>query len=567
MGKAAAARTLSLLVAASGAGCVRAPEPPPLERLLPALGPLTFLTLDEVARPVTLLRPGESRTCSVVAGPRTRLRFWVGLPKPPTRGFVEVRAEAGGRTVVERRTAAGRLQSWMELSGEVPAHARELKLTAALVTAHGRPLPSGPEEVLLAVGSPRLVHRREEQPRVVLWISQDTVRADRLGAYGYARPTSPVFDRLARGSLVFENAMSTSSWTLPALASQATSLLPSEHGALRSDLARRPEAGPTVFEVLSRHGFTVLGATANVFFSPAHGLADGFDTLLVHPLARADVLIDRLLQRLAEWDGGDLALFVHLMDPHLPYVPPPPYDTLLGPEAPSPQTASPAERKRTAWSAAYDGEIAWTDAQIGRLLRALEERGLFERALVLYTADHGDELLDHGGFDHGHTLYEELVRVPLVLRVPGGRGGRIATPVSTLDIAPTLLDALGLEAPASFRGESLLPLADGKPRRGRYLFAETETKQRRPRQYAVREGQLKLILGLSREEEGRVVARQLFDLHADPFERASLPASEIPLDRVAEGYVATARAKAAEGRRAVLGAEAIEQLKALGYLQ
>jgi arylsulfatase A-like enzyme len=563
MPKAAAAALLLLAVACLRAGS-RPPDAPPLNRLLPALGPAVYLSLGEVTRPATLMRLGEARACAIEAASASRLRLWIGLTKQPSRGFVEVRAEAGGRTVLERRVAAGRLTSWMELSGDVPPGARDLRIRADLVTAGGRPLP--PEGALVALGGPRLVRRPSRPPRVVLWISQDTVRADRLGAYGYARPTSPVLDRLARESLLFENAMATASWTLPSLASQVTSLLPSEHGAVLAELARRPEAGATVFESLSQHGFTVIGASANVLFSAPHGLADGFDTLLVHDVARADILRWRLLERLEEWDGGDLALFVHFMDPHLPYVPPPPYDTLFSPPAGERVPATPAEKKRTAWSAAYDGEIAWTDAQIGKLLDELRKRGLLDNALVVYSSDHGDELLEHGGFDHGHSLYEELVRVPLVVRVRGGNGRRIATPVSTLDIAPTILDVLRLPLPASFRGESLLRVAEGAARRKRHLHAETQTKAYLPRQYAVREGDLKCIVGVSRDPEARIVERRLFDLRADPGETRSLPEAAASLRRAAEAYAAAA-ASPAEPRRADLGAEGLERLKALGYIQ
>lgn len=562
---AAGVATIAALATLAPSACAPRAELPPLRRLLPALGPAVPVTLGEVTRPATLLRPGESRTCPITANAKTRFRLSIGLTKQPERGFVVVRATAGGRTLVERRTAAGRLSSWMDMAADVPEGARELTLTAELVTANGRALPSEDEDVRIALGGPRLVEPATRPPRVVLWISQDTVRADRLSAYGYPRPTSPVLDRLAGESLLFENVMATASWTLPSLASQATSLLPSQHGAVRADLARRPEAGPTVFEVLAQQGFTVLGASANVFFSAAHGLADGFDLLFVQNVARGDILRWRLEERLAEWDGGDLALFVHFMDPHLPYAPPPPYDTMF-PAASGAPAVTQGERKRNAWSGAYDGEIAFTDAQIGKLLDNLARRGLLDRALVLYTADHGDELLEHGGFDHGHSLYEELVRVPLVVRLPADRRGRrIAPPVSTLDIAPTLLAALGIAAPPSFRGENLLPLAEGAARRERYLYAETETKLRLPRQYAVREGALKAIVGFSRDAEPPRVDRQLFDLRADPGERRSLAAGA--LLRVAETYAGTALAGRNPSRPAALPAEAKEQLKALGYIQ
>lgn len=566
MARVGRARVLPLLALAALPGCRRPQDLPPLTRLLPALGPAVALTLDQVTRPATLLAPGESRACAIEAGPGTRLRLWMGLPEVPPRGFVVVRARVEGRTILERRAAAGRLSSWMELVADVPPDARRLEIEVDLVTAGGRSL--GPEggSARIALASPRLARPARRPPRVLVWISQDTVRADHLSAYGYARPTSPALERLARESLVFEDAMATASWTLPSLASQVTSLLPYEHGAVRSDLALRPGV-ETVFEVLSRSGFTVLGASANPFFSASHWLANGFDSLVVNPTASASRLRSQLTALLAEWDGGDLALFVHFMDPHLPYQPPEPYDTMFQSPAPAGPVPALKDRQLRARTDLYDGELAFTDAQIGALLSILERRGLLKGAVLVYTADHGDELLDHGGFDHGHSLYQELLHVPLVMRVPGRKAQRIATPVSMLDVAPTVLDAFDLKAPPAFRGESLLPLARGAARKGRQLFAETQTRKSRPLLYAVREGTRKCIVGLSRKEQGKMVSTEVFELATDPGERTSLEGEGDPRRRLAERYAASAAAATLNARKAVVGKEALEQLRALGYLE
>src|SRR5262249_35008479 len=147
---------------------------------------------------------------------------------------------------------------------------------------------------------------------------------DHLSAYGYARPTSPRFDRMARDFALFERAVAACSWTLPSLASQFTSRYPTYHGALRHNLPLN-HASRSLFETLAGEGFTVLGVTGNDLVSPALGLARGFDALW-YADGRGQDLAARLESALGEWGGGDVALFVHLMDPHAPYVPPAPYD-------------------------------------------------------------------------------------------------------------------------------------------------------------------------------------------------------------------------------------------------
>lgn len=541
----------------------RAPERPTLARLLPALGDAVPLRLDSITRPATLLSFGEGRSCPIDAGPGARVRFWVGLPAIPPRGVVKVEARLGTETLALRRLAANRLGRWMELASDVPAGRHTLSITAQLVTQGDRPLTDAAAGFRVALGGPRLTHRSAGPRRVLVWISVDTVRADHLSFYGYARATSPALERLARQALVFENAMSTASWTLPSLVSQATSTLPSEHGAVERESGRRRDV-ESIFETLSRAGFTVLGCTGNPFVSASHGLAEGFDRL-TYDGRKADHLRERLIQELDEWEGGDLALFIHFMDPHLTYSPPPPFMERfrLAPEV----LAGLSAEKRALEDARslYDGELAWTDLQIGLLLEALDARGLLDDAVIAYSADHGDELLDHGGWNHGHTLYQELVHVPLLVRVPGQVPRRIATPVSTIDLAPTLLEALGVKAPASFRGESLLRRLSGQARSERWLFAETQWRAERPLQYAVRDGDRKLVVALSRGPDRKVVREDLFDLRSDPLETRSLPDPPDALREAALRYAM--HAADSHGPKAVVDPETSRQLRALGYVQ
>jgi arylsulfatase A-like enzyme len=405
---------------------------------------------------------------------------------------------------------------------------------------------------------------------VLLWISQDTVRADHLGAYGYGRRTSPHFDRRAREWVFFEDAVSTASWTLPSLASQFTSRYPLFHGATR-DGRPRDERHVTLFQALGGAGFTVLGVTANDFVSPYFGMANGFDVLRYaggtggpEGYQRAEDVNRTVLQTLGEWRGGDLAVFAHYMDPHYPYDPPPPYASLFPADGSDVAGGGPRARPE----ALYDGELAYTDGQIDLLLKEIEARGLLRDAVIAYTADHGEEFLDHGGWRHSRTLYREMLRVPFALRLPGVGGRRVPEPVSLVDLAPTLLDALGISSPVSFQGRSLLPLARREPMPARELFAETERNLAQSHRLAVHVGPLKYIVLSRNGRPHERLSEELYDLAADPAERRSdltRPEAET-LRRAATAYLLRGRAERPPGR-VEAPPEVRDRLRALGYLR
>ena len=423
----------------------------------------------------------------------------------------------------------------------------------------------------IVVASPRIETPRREPGRVLVWISQDTVRADHLSAYGYPRATSPRFDRRSPAWVVFDDALATSSWTLPSLGSQFTSRYPLFHGATGAR-RRRDERYPTLFESLAGAGFTVLGITANDFVSSYFGLADGFDALRFtggsegpEGRQRAEDLNRLALEALAEWRGGDLALFVHYMDPHHPYDPPPPFDAMFPVDAAKDDGHGSSGRARM--EAAYDGEIAYTDAQIDALLEELERRGLLRDAVIVYTADHGEEFLDHGGWKHSRTVYREMLHVPLALRLPGTGGRRVAETVSLIDLAPTVLEALGVAAPASFQGRSMLPLARGERLAAREIYAETGRTTDGSLRLAVQLGSVKYVR-TQYNDAGKPPGEELFDLAADPTEQKSdldHPEAE-RLRRYATAYLARGRDEAPKAATAEVPSEVRARLRALGYL-
>lgn len=315
----------------------------------------------------------------------------------------------------------------------------------------------------------------------VLLVILDTVRADHLSAYGYARETSPNLDRLAAEGERYERAYAQSPWTLPAIATILTGQPPHVHQASRASKGLHKVAGgvPTLAELFSAAGFRTAAVMNVVFCSPESGLSRGFDR---YDYARSDrsnvgsrdalATTDAALSWLEGIGDDPYFLVVHYFDAHLTYDPPPPYDTMFEPDgraAIEPGFGSAdqvreiadgtlplTERQKQSLEARYDGEIRFIDDQFGRLRRGLEERGLWDRTTVLVVADHGEEFWEHGSFEHGHTHHRELIEIPLILRRPGTPGGVVRKErVRQLDIAPTLLHQAGLRVPAGMPGPPL----------------------------------------------------------------------------------------------------------------
>jgi arylsulfatase A-like enzyme len=558
------------------AACGPRPAPPPLQRLLPCLGAPAFVSLDEESRPAVRLRPGDSLSCPVTAERGSRLVFALGaLDGAPRVGSVRLTVTAGGRTVFSGDMPARRARWWKRTATLESAGALTVAFRVEHLGADGKPRAAAGAEPWIALGSPRLYSPRPGPARrALVWISQDTVRADHLGAYRYARATSPAFDRFAAQAILFERAHAPASWTLPSLASQILSRYPSFHGAVLRGLGADPRHA-TLFERLADAGFTVLGVTGNLFVSPERNLADGFDVFRYSGL-RADALTRHARGLLDESGGGDVALFVHYMDPHFSYDPPPPFDTAFDTGYRGPIDGKNFRQARTSAEvehvkALYDGELLFTDQQIDALLQDIGRRGLLERAVVAYTADHGEEFKEHGAWGHADTLYEELLHVPFALRVPGVPPRRLPEKVCLVDLAPTVLDLFGLPVPASFQGRSLAPLIRGGKLPEQLTYAETSQTHDRNQKVAVREGRLKYVMNVprGREAEPRILREELFDLDNDPAERASLAAEgdRERLRRYALAYLARARAQATEPVAVSLSPTVLERLRALGYVQ
>lgn len=291
-----------------------------------------------------------------------------------------------------------------------------------------------------------------ERPRNVLLITLDTMRADRIGAYGYAGARTPNLDALAREGVRFDDATAPAPITGPAHTGILTGMLPARFGVRDNVLTPLPEAATTLAEQLSARGFTTGGFVGAFILDRPYGFAQGFDAF--GGFARVDSGTEANAERTADAvvdDGlGWLAsvpadkpffAWIHLYDAHVPYAPPPPF------------------------AQDYDGEIAFVDQQVGRLLAALRDRNALENTLIVAIGDHGESLGEHGEDDHGVFVYDAVLRVPLIIRGPGTtRGHVVSEQVRAIDVLPTILDLLEIPPSQSVDGTSLEALLAGRTR-------------------------------------------------------------------------------------------------------
>jgi arylsulfatase len=431
-------------------------------------------------------------------------------------------------------------------------------LAAALVAALagcGRDAPAGDAPPAGAdTGGPR-----EGRPNVVL-VVVDSLRADALSIHGYARQTSPRLDAFGRENIVFDDAHTVAAATAPAMAALMTGRLPYyEAGTFWTTLtsyglhrffASESEAGvpqglDTLAEVLKRHGYATAGFVTNSHLKQIFHFHHGFDVFgeLMEPAApRADPLpygpADELTRGAIEWlrgaGAGPFFLFLHYMDVHDPYLPPPEYRALF--EHARVEGRSDAQIQPV-WLAGehldasehrhigehmrglYDASVRYTDHWIGELLDELRRAGRWDDTLVVVTSDHGEEFLEHGGTIHKGTMYQELMRVPLLLRVPGRGPARIPVPVRNFDVMPTILDlAVGGDLPPELDAVSLRRLVEGVP--GADSGALVASFPLMPAWEATRvvsDGRFKLLDRPLVPEQG-----ELYDLREDPREQTNL---------------------------------------------
>ncbi len=391
----------------------------------------------------------------------------------------------------------------------------------------------------------------------VVFITLDTLRADRLGCYGFQGISTPAIDGLARDGVLFEQVTATVPLTFPAHASIFTGRIPPHHGVRDNGGFFLEDSETTLAERFKQAGFVTGGFVAAWVLESRWGLSQGFD----HYSDRFDLSQYKILSLGTVQKQGDEVMsdalawletvkqrkffaWVHLYDPHAPYEPPEPYKSRY-PDQP------------------YLGEVAYTDHVVGRLVEWLNGNGLMGRTLVVVTGDHGESLAEHGESTHGYFIYDSTMHVPLVIRTPWGLKGRSRTQVAQVDIMPTVLDLLGLAPQPGIDGHSLVrALFDPRADLGHVAYSETYY----PRYHfgwqhlqGLRDGKQQFI---------EAPRPELYDLAKDPGEASNVYKTftgQAEALRVAMRELASTGEKAAPERKG-LDPETLQRLAALGYV-
>ncbi len=406
-------------------------------------------------------------------------------------------------------------------------------------------------------------------PWNVLVITLDTTRADFLGCYGKESARTPNIDGLAAGGYLFWNHFSAVPVTTPSHSTIFTGTYPPFHGVRDNGLFSLPEVSTTLAEVLQDKGYATGAAIGAFPLTREYGLDQGFDFYEDHisvtaenyqgertqekdglffeerPAARVN---DAILPWLREATEGPFFAWIHYWDPHFPHIPPEPFSQLYDYDL-------------------YQGEIAYADHSLGAILEELKKAGVYERTMIVITADHGEGRGEHDEDTHALLAYNATLRVPLVIKVPGREGGvRIDQRAGTVDILPTILNLLEMESPEEVQGRSLVPMMDGaqgQERRGLY-YAETlspRLSQGWGELRALYDGPYKLIYGPRSE---------LYNLEADPTELHDLHAAEPDVaERMRsglEGYLERVASQASMGAIHQASEESLQRLAALGYI-
>ncbi|MBW2460167.1 MAG: sulfatase [Deltaproteobacteria bacterium] len=426
---------------------------------------------------------------------------------------------------------------------------------------------------------------RPAAPRNVLVYLVDTLRRDKLTIYDPdTRVRTPGLSSfVSAGAAVFSRGHTQENWTKPSVATLLSGLLPWEHTAT-SDDAVVPGSVELLSETLKDAGFHTGAFIANGYVSDKFGFRQGWASFRNYIREGRRTQASFVAADVLGWlddrpEDEPFFLYVHTIDPHVPYMPP---NDVLETYDPGPydgpvdfgrdrQTLEKIKsgamrinaRDRQRLEALYDGEITYHDVHFASIIEGLTRRGLAEDTLVVFTSDHGEEFFDHGSVGHGHSVYEELLSVPFVIRIPGltAASSRIEDPAGLVDIAPTILDALGRPVPEAMTGRSLLPLLRGEvPDAPRAVISGFMNGWR-----TIVVGRYKLIQ--------RTSARMmLYDLEADPGETTDLAADRPLAVRYLRGLLGLTLAGAAAGapthraEETVIDAETEAQLRALGYV-
>lgn len=566
--------------------------------------------LEGIFRESVITRAPETLRWPVRVPQRPKFEVGLGtLDDEPLTFRVAIATTAGEELLFERTLTTS--NRWEDVSFDLDEYrGQDVTLVFSL---------DGPEGTPGLWGSPMLRQRVEVAPddlQAVILIVADTLRADHLSFHGYERPTAPHLANLAASGVVFLDAYSHAPWTRVSVPSLVTSLHPMSHN-LRAWSDRLPNAALTLAEVYREAGWATVGFSSIPHTSHAANMHQGYESLYVarsedqYFAKTARGFTDQLLPWLERHQDQRFFVFFHVFDPHFPYEPRPPYDTLWTSAAQNeahriqmPKVSSVVtnmlkasqgmatrqemERSGTDTQAYietrqghYDASIRAMDEELGRIVERLSELGLEERTLVAFTSDHGEEFLEHDWMGHGHSLYNELIHVPLFFWNPSKIPARVVeTPVQHLDVLPTLLELSGLAIPQSAQGQSMIPLWNGTPGwRDQPIVSERPGDDHLltppPREYSseslIFDGWKLIYHGSGR---GELPEFELYDHEKDPGETRDLAADHPEIVKRLAGLLETWRLDAV-AKRLPNDADAIdslsdkelERLRSLGYIQ
>jgi len=432
--------------------------------------------------------------------------------------------------------------------------------------------------------------RPPRRPNVIL-VTLDTVRADRLGGYGYARDTSPRLDAFTRDAVRFDHAMTATTFTTPSHASILTGLYPAAHGALTNGWGL-PPAAETLTKILADGGYeTAAFVAARWVLGRQFGFDQGFTTFEEGNKGprTAEEITRGALRFLDLVQERSFFMWLHYYDAHCPYQPPAPFEQMFTEGIQSDLDTRGRCGKNSynrielsdedvrLVNGLYDGAIRYLDQHLGVLFTTLSRRGLLDGTIVVIVGDHGEELHDRGSFGHNLTLYECETRVPLWIRLPGARSSLprpVEQPVSTVDIAPTILQLVGLSSHGALDGRSLVPLLGGDDSKGhpvqerwppdRAVFSRIAPEEGSEDRVALRLGQWKLHLTV------RTGHAELYDLGSDGSESVEIsqerPEAREQLLGRAQSWLMRQSQRLQTLQAQAVSDEVREQLRALGYV-
>jgi len=447
-----------------------------------------------------------------------------------------------------------------------------------------------------------LFFRKQEDSCNVILISVDTLRADHLGCYGYERNTSPNIDALASDSVTFLNTYSSSPWTLPSHVSMLTSLHGVNHQVSYEDESMDPSI-ITLADVLRVNQFYCAALTGGGFVHAKYGFSKGFNSYSDEGGILRQDSAEHLFHATSRWlereKDKSFFLFLHTFQPHNPYACPYPYKTMFIEEEAkwshidllSYLGGKPGifkeltEKERQNIEGLYDAEIRYTDEEfVAPLIKKLKHMGLYDKTMIIFTSDHGEEFYEHQGWGHGHSLYDESLKVPLIIKFPGSRfnGRRISNFVSLVDIFPTILDELGVSMrDLDIDGKSLFPVIIGKQKEDRIFLADVASNildSHIPQKISMNRGEEKLILNKKFKKEDLefflsqppgLIPVEIYNLSLDPGEKKNIAGvrSELANQIIHDINQIFKEAKKRSTGKLKMSEELKKQLEALGYIR